>query len=228
MLVASCQPRFGDPACLAVWRAAGARPWDNEDRLLLSAAANLIRFVLEHEAIQREMARQARTDPLTGLLNRRAFLEEIARCAERLDREELPGTLMFVDIDNFKVVNDALGHEMGDQVLVHTADHAAQRGAPDRPCGAARRRRVRGLDERRRPHDRRRTRGAIAHAGAARDERAIGRQYAAPGRVDRHRHPRRHGSAEPIDSVLRRADMAMYAVKHHGRGHWLVAPEEPA
>ena len=58
MLVASCQPRFGDPAGLAVWRAAGARPWDNEDRLLLAAAANLIRFVLEHEAIQREMARR--------------------------------------------------------------------------------------------------------------------------------------------------------------------------
>ena len=117
----SCQSRFGDPACLAVWRVAGARPWDNEDRLLLAAAANLIRFVLEHEAIQREMARQARTDPLTGLLNRRAFLEEIARCAERLDREEMPGTLMFVDLDNFKVVNDAMGHDMGDQVLVHTA-----------------------------------------------------------------------------------------------------------
>jgi len=39
---------------------------------------------------------------------------------------------------------------------------------------------------------------------------------------------RRHETHEPIDSVLRRADMAMYAVKHQGRGHWLVAPEEPA
>ena len=161
------------------------------------------------------------------MLNRRAFLEEIARCAERLDREELPGTLMFVDIDNFKVVNDALGHEMGDQVLVHTAAHAAQRGASDRPRGAARRRRVRGLDERRRPHDGRRTRGAIAHPGAARDERAVGGNTLRLG-VSIGIATRRHGSEEPIDSVLRRADMAMYAVKHQGRGHWLVAPEEPA
>ena len=70
-------------------------------------------MVLEHEAIQREMARQARTDPLTGLLNRRAFLEEMERHIERLDREELPGTLMFVDLDYFKPVNDRLGHEVG-------------------------------------------------------------------------------------------------------------------
>jgi GGDEF domain-containing protein len=39
---------------------------------------------------------------------------------------------------------------------------------------------------------------------------------------------RRHGSQEPIDGMLRRADMAMYEVKHEGRGHWRVAPEEPA
>jgi GGDEF domain-containing protein len=39
---------------------------------------------------------------------------------------------------------------------------------------------------------------------------------------------RQHGSLEPIDSVLRRADMAMYDVKHQGRGHWRVAPEEQA
>ena len=63
-------------------------------------------MVLEHEAIQQEMARQARTDPLTGLLNRRAFLEEMARHIDRLDREDQPGTLMFADLDYFKPVND--------------------------------------------------------------------------------------------------------------------------
>ena len=45
-------------------------------------------MVLEHEAIQREMARQARTDPLTGLLNRRAFMDEMVRHIERLERED--------------------------------------------------------------------------------------------------------------------------------------------
>jgi diguanylate cyclase (GGDEF)-like protein/PAS domain S-box-containing protein len=227
VLVASCQPRFGDLACLAVWRAAGTRPWDNEDRQLLAAAANLIRFVLEHEAIQREMARQARTDPLTGLLNRRAFLEEIARCAERLDREELPGTLMFVDIDNFKVVNDALGHDIGDQVLVHTAtllrkvirptdlvarlggdEFAVWMNGSDHMTAAERAEQLRTQVPR--------EMSELAGSNAPRLGVSIGIAT------------RRHGSQEPIDSVLRRADMAMYAVKHQGRGHWLVAPEEPA
>jgi len=227
VLVASCQPRFGDPAGLTVWRAGGARPWDNEDRLLLAAAANLIRFVLEHEAIQREMARQARTDPLTGLLNRRAFLEEIARCAERLDREELPGTLMFVDLDNFKVVNDALGHEMGDQVLMHTAtllrkvirptdlvarlggdEFAVWMNGADHMTAAERAEQLRTQVPR--------EMSELAGGSSLRLGVSVGIAT------------RSHGSQEPIDSVLRRADMAMYDVKRQGRGHWRVAQEGPA
>ncbi len=122
ILVAACHTRFGANAGVALWRSPGSRGWDDEDSLLINAAASLIRMVLEHEAIQQEMARQARTDPLTGLLNRRAFLEELARHIDRLDREEQPGTLLFADLDYFKPVNDRLGHEIGDQVLVRTAD----------------------------------------------------------------------------------------------------------
>jgi diguanylate cyclase (GGDEF)-like protein len=226
VLVASCQPRFGDPACLAVWRAGDARPWDNEDRLLLGASANLIRFVLEHEAVQHEMARQARTDPLTGLLNRRAFLEEIARCAERMDREELPSTLMFVDLDNFKVVNDALGHEMGDQVLMHAAtllrrvirptDLVARLGGDEFAVW------MNGADH------------MTAAERAEQLRTQVPREMSELPGGDTLRlgvsigiATRSHGSQEPIDSVLRRADMAMYEVKHQGRGHWRVAPEEP-
>ena len=121
VLVSPCRTRFGEHAGLAVWRVGGGRVWDQEEQQLLRAATNLIRIVLEHEAIQREMARQARTDSLTGLLNRRAFLEEVERHLERLDRENLPGTLLFADLDNFKPVNDQLGHELGDDVLLHTA-----------------------------------------------------------------------------------------------------------
>lgn len=227
ILVASCQPRFADPAGLAVWRAGGARSWDNEDRLLLGAAANLIRFVLEHEAIQREMARQARTDPLTGLLNRRAFLEEIARCAERLDREELPGTLMFVDIDHFKVVNDALGHEMGDQVLVHTAtllrkvvrpsDLVARLGGDEFAVW------LNGAD-----HMTAAERAEQLRTQVPREMSELAGGSSLRLGVSVGIATRSHGSQEPIDSVLHRADMAMYDVKHQGRGHWRVAPEGQA
>ena len=122
ILVAACRTRFGANAGIALWRSPGSRGWDSEDKLLIGASASLIRMVLEHEAIQQEMARQARTDPLTGLLNRRAFLEEMTRHIDRLDREEQPGTLLFADLDYFKPVNDRLGHEAGDEVLVRTAN----------------------------------------------------------------------------------------------------------
>ncbi len=227
VLAVSCQTRFGDPACLAVWRDAGTRPWNYEDRMLLSAAANLIRFVLEHEAIQREMARQARTDPLTGLLNRRAFLEEIARCVERLDREEQPGTLMFVDLDNFKVVNDRLGHEMGDEVLIHTAtllrnvvrptDLAARLGGDEFAVW------LNGAD-----HLTAAERAEQLRTQVPREMSELAGTTTLRLGVSIGIATRRHGSQEPIDSVMRRADMAMYQVKNQGRGHWLVAPEEPA
>ncbi|HEY1934885.1 MAG TPA: diguanylate cyclase [Acetobacteraceae bacterium] len=225
VLVAACQTRFGERAGLALWRTAGARAWDGEERLLAASAANLIRFVLEHEALQREMVLQARTDPLTGLLNRRAFLEEIARHAERLDREELPGTLLFADLDHFKSVNDRLGHDMGDQVLQYTAallrkvvrpsDLVARLGGDEFAVW------LNGTD----------------HLTAA--ERAEQLRTQAPrelGEIVAHEVPqlgfsigiatRRAGSRESIDSVMRRADMAMYEVKHEGRGHWRVAPED--
>ncbi|HVC60692.1 MAG TPA: diguanylate cyclase [Acetobacteraceae bacterium] len=224
VLVASCQPRFGDPSGLAVWRVGGARPWDKEDRLLLLAAANVIRFVLEHESIQCEMARQARTDPLTGLLNRRAFLEEIARCAERLDREELPGTLMFVDLDNFKVVNDALGHEMGDQVLTRIAallrmvvrptDLVARLGGDEFAVW------MNGAD-----HMTAAERAEQLRTQVPREMSELAGDSTLRLGVSVGIATRSHGSQEPIDSVLRRADMAMYEVKHQGRGHWRVAPE---
>ena len=124
----------------AVARARLTRLGPRGQVLLINAAASLVRMVLEHEAIQLEMGRQARTDPLTGLLNRRAFLEEMARHIDRLDREIEPGTLMFADLDYFKPVNDRLGHDVGRPGAAAHRQHAAQHGASDRPGGPAGRR----------------------------------------------------------------------------------------
>ena len=117
IVVAACRTRFGVNAGVALWRSPGSRGWDTEDKLLLDAAASLVRMVLEHEAIQQEMQRAARTDSLTGLLNRRAFREDLGRHIDRLDREDQPGTLLYADLDYFKPVNDRLGHEVGDQMV---------------------------------------------------------------------------------------------------------------
>jgi diguanylate cyclase (GGDEF)-like protein len=227
ILVAACRTRFGADAGVALWRSPGSRGWDNEDRLLIHAAAGLIRMVLEHEAIQQEMARQARTDPLTGLLNRRAFLEEMARRIDRLDREDQPGTLLFADLDCFKPVNDRLGHEVGDQVLVRTAgilrttvrpsDLVARLGGDEFALW------LDGAD-----HMTAAERAEHLCAEVPRELREITADGGPSPTMSIGIATRAAGSKEPVDSLMRRADQAMYEVKRSGRGHWQVAAEEPA
>ena len=217
-----CQTRFGEHTGLAAWRAADARLWDADDIRLIAAAGKIVRMALEHEAIQRDMLRQARTDPLTGLLNRRAFREEVLRHTDRADREGVPSTLIFVDLDHFKAVNDRLGHEVGDQVLLRTAivlrdvvrpaDLVARLGGDEFALWL----------------------GGADHMTAA--ERAETLRHAVPKALEE-----LTGGTEPrvtlsigiatravradedIDGLIRRADEAMYDAKRNGRGHWRVS-----
>jgi diguanylate cyclase (GGDEF)-like protein len=222
MLIATCRTRSGEQAALVAWRAATARGWDREDYQLLGSAVNLVRMVLEREATQQELARQARTDPLTGLLNRPAFLEEIERHSSRLDKETLPGTLLLADLDSFRPVNDRLGHEAGDRVLRGTAallrktfrpgDLIARLGGDEFAIW------MNGAD----------------HMTAA--ERAEYLRDAAPLELAEIAGPdgprlslsigiasREPGDGETLANLMRRADAAMSEVKRGGRGHWRVA-----
>lgn len=69
----------------------------------------------------------SRTDPLTGLLNRRAFLDELDRRMAALAEQQLHGALFYIDVDNFKAVNDAGGHAAGDRLLAGVAEMLASR-----------------------------------------------------------------------------------------------------
>ena len=77
---------------------------------------------LEVELVQRReleenLRKQAATDPLTGLQNRRSFLETADRIFDRSKRHNRSLTLLVLDIDHFKLVNDTYGHDVGDEVL---------------------------------------------------------------------------------------------------------------
>jgi diguanylate cyclase (GGDEF)-like protein len=98
---------------------------------LVAVAAALPLAVLSFHVRSIETARQgaeslALTDPLTSLGNRRHFTERLARELDRADRDGSPLCLCLLDLDNFKAVNDGLGHEAGDGVLTSVA--AALRG----------------------------------------------------------------------------------------------------
>jgi diguanylate cyclase (GGDEF)-like protein len=81
--------------------------------LLGAIAATALEIVWEIE----EVNRRAETDPLTGLANRRRFDESLQRELSHSDRFGQPVSLVLVDIDHFKRVNDSHGHEAGDAVL---------------------------------------------------------------------------------------------------------------
>jgi diguanylate cyclase (GGDEF)-like protein/PAS domain S-box-containing protein len=222
VLVADWQTLSEENAGLVAWRQPNSRGWDADDSLLIGSAAKITRMLVEREAVQLEMSHQARTDPLTGLLNRRAFLEEIERHAARQDQDNLPATLMFADLDNFKPVNDQLGHEAGDEVLRCTAallrktfrpgDLVARLGGDEFAIW------LNGAD----------------HMTAA--ERAEFLRDAVPHELEDITGPdlprvgvsigiatREPGGGEPLNSLMRRADRAMYEVKRGGRGHWRVS-----
>ncbi len=91
--------------------------WGLHEQSLLDAVAGQLGIALRQIADQRELERLSRTDALTGLLNRRAFMEELERALQRSRRNGFQGAIFFVDLNNFKAVNDTHGHDVGDGVL---------------------------------------------------------------------------------------------------------------
>ncbi len=85
---------------------------------LFLAVAELRRTLGERQALEAELKRQALHDPLTGLANRVLFADRLEHALAR--RRELVSVL-YLDLDDFKTVNDTLGHEAGDEILVRVA-----------------------------------------------------------------------------------------------------------
>lgn len=106
---------------LCLWRSGAAEPWSKDDRFLLAEIAGQIGLTNRQLARQEELEELSSSDPLTGLLNRRSFLAELERRYSRRAAWRGGAALIFIDMDNFKAVNDRHGHQRGDVALVTLA-----------------------------------------------------------------------------------------------------------
>jgi diguanylate cyclase (GGDEF)-like protein/PAS domain S-box-containing protein len=83
------------------------------------------RDVSERKAFERQLAHQAFHDPVTGLPNRALFVERVRHAIARGRREQRGLGIVFIDLDDFKIVNDSLGHAAGDEALTQVAQRLA-------------------------------------------------------------------------------------------------------
>src|SRR5215217_3000459 len=88
----------------------------------VAGAVVTFRDITERKALKEQLQHQAFHDLLTGLPNRALFIDRLERALTRANRRASNVAVLFMDLDNFKVVNDSLGHKAGDQMLVGVAE----------------------------------------------------------------------------------------------------------
>lgn len=99
---------------------------EGQNAALLAERDQLEQEIVRRAGLEEELRYLATTDPLTGLLNRRAFMTTLADELTRSQRLHSRFTLLMLDIDHFKRVNDTYGHPVGDVVLVHLSNLLAE------------------------------------------------------------------------------------------------------
>ena len=93
----------------------------------LTYAAEAQRTIAEQQSRIEQLEMLSMTDELTGLLNRRGFMDALTRALGNAKRHEEAGLLIAIDLDGFKPVNDTLGHAAGDAMLKNVADFLSAR-----------------------------------------------------------------------------------------------------
>lgn len=213
MIVAPVRGADGVLGALNLYRA--GRHFDADDLELARLFANHVAIALDNATVHDRLLTAARTDPLTGLPNRRLFAERVEQALARRARSGSSVAVLFLDLDGFKLVNDGLGHAVGDQVLVavaarlegclRTSDTVARLGGDefgvliedvvslDEPVAAA-------------------DRIAATLAEPVRlDGRSVSVRASIGATIDA-------GLATTADELLRNADTAMYRAKASGLG----------
>ncbi|MGH8974521.1 MAG: putative bifunctional diguanylate cyclase/phosphodiesterase, partial [Acidimicrobiia bacterium] len=186
--------------------------WATELRSTYAFSA-FVHDISDRKHLEAQLIAQALHDPLTGLANRSLLLDRMTHALTRVQRTGSPVTVLFLDLDGFKRVNDSLGHAAGDKLLV---------GVGERLSGTLR------------------TADTIARLGG--DEFAVlleetglaeatliaerlGEELAAPFLIEGRQIPARASigiatgaPGRAADELLRDADLAMYMAKRQGKG----------
>jgi diguanylate cyclase (GGDEF)-like protein len=92
--------------------------WEGQGRTILRS----IRYAIQRKKSDIRLNYLAQYDPLTGIPNRQFFNDQLTRATARARRDGRKVTLLFLDLDEFKVVNDTLGYDIGDRLLKEVAD----------------------------------------------------------------------------------------------------------
>jgi len=180
---------------------------------------SLLSDITVRKQLEEQLQRQAFHDSLTGLANRALLSDRLAHALDRVERRpDSAVAVLFLDLDDFKTVNDSLGHAAGDELLIIVAQ------------------RIRGV-----------LRGDDTAARLGGDEFALLLEDVTEGQarliadrlltaldetLDLHGHPvatrasigiaMGRGSGVPADELLRQADLAMYAAKARGKARYVM------
>ena len=115
--------RNGDGRVLGNLRISRAEPWQvtEAEQVLLDSKARLAAMALEHRELTNRLSYQAQHDPLTGLPNRALLEDRLRQALTAARRQGTMVAVLYVDLDRFKIINDTLGHDVGDLLLREAA-----------------------------------------------------------------------------------------------------------
>jgi len=225
ILAAPARYQSDSNGAVVLWRPVERGTWTDDDRLLIGDIANQVGITIEQFTHHEHVLRISRTDALTGLLNRGAFMDALRRFLSRLKREGGNAVLMYVDLDNFKCVNDVRGHQAGDELLLRIRSILQQHTRPTdviaRLGGDEFAVWLNGADltiaKTRASQFLECTRELAPLSGSP--DKPIGMSIGiAPWEPD---------ANEDLDGFLARADAAMYKAKRGGKGSFTIADPPP-
>ena len=207
-------------ALVAGWPV-NAGSWQKETQPLLESIADHAGIAIAQAQQTEALQRLSNKDPLTGLYNRRAFMEELPRRLVRNAQQKRAGAFFYIDLDDFKNINDVGGHMEGDRVLTEVGaklehhirqdDMAIRLGGDEFAIWFDE---IKQIDAERKAGELLSVLKNImtSEKNGKPISASIGIAIFDPD------------TDEDLESLIGRADEALYNIKEHGKGTWAIAP----